>query len=59
MKNPANDLTGFLLFYVETVHAPSLQCYACFLASISRSSILMAESLMTVPGPKMATAPAS
>ena len=33
--------------------------YACFLASISKSSILMAESLMTVPGPKMATAPAS
>ncbi len=31
----------------------------CFLAAISRSSIFMAESLTTVPGPKMATAPAS
>ena len=40
--------------------SPSLKMHDFyFLDAMSRSSIFIADSLMTVPGPKMATAPAS
>ena len=59
MKNPVNKFGGIFGSTppLPRGEGPGVRAY-CFLAAISNSSILMAESLMIVPGPKMATAPA-